>query len=170
MKRFSIGVAVLIALVGCKFDKRETKIQYMPDMVDAPSIKSQQDYLDPPEGSVAWNAEIYPRSVEEAELILRNPNEQLQDQTKVLARGKKLFGTYCTPCHGTNAEGDGTVVPKVPMPPNLLADFYRQKGDGFYFYKITFGSAIMPSYGHATWPAERWDIVSYVRDLQGRGR
>ena len=168
MKRFCIGFTVLLLTVGCKFDKRDTKIQYMPDMADAPTIKPQQDYLDPPEGSVAWNAEIYPRSVEEAELILRNPNRQLQDPSVAVKRGKKLFDVYCTPCHGFGGEGDGAVVPKVPAPPNLIADYYREKSDGFYFYKITFGSAIMPAYGYATWPAERWDIVSYVRELQGR--
>ncbi|NBQ53831.1 MAG: cytochrome c [Proteobacteria bacterium] len=38
--------------------------------------------------------------------------------------------------------------------------------DGFYFHKMTFGGAIMPSYGHAISPQERWQIAHYIHELQ----
>ena len=145
-------------------DPNKTKVQYVPDMADAPTMKPQENFLEPPEGSVANNALIYPKTVEEAELKLKNP---LQNEPQIVALGEKIFNIYCIPCHGAAAKGDGSITDVYPKPPDITTAAYQAKGDGFFFYRITFGAVMMPGYGHATAPIERWAIVHYLRKLQG---
>lgn len=166
-------VMALVALLSAcsPSDPSVTKLQYVPDMADAPTVKTQRDYLDPPEGSVAMSAPLYPKTVEAAEKLLIMPKE-LSGSDKALADGKLMFETYCTVCHGADGKGQGTVVGPdlVAPPPDISGDFYAQKGDGFFFYRITFGGALMPGYGHATTPSERWTIIRYLRTLQKGGK
>lgn len=139
------------------------KVQYVPDMADAPTMKPQENYLEPPEGAVAMSAVLYPKTVEEAEANLKNP---LPNDPQVLALGEKMFNTYCIPCHGAAAKGDGSITDLYPRPPDITADIYKKRADGFFFYRITFGANIMPGYGHSIAAHERWAIVHYLRKLQ----
>jgi len=145
-------------------DSSQPKVQYVPDMADAPTMKAQENYLDPPEGAVATTAILYPKTVEEAEANLKNP---LPNEPQVVALGEKTFNTYCIPCHGAAAKGDGSITDVYPRPPDLTSEAYQKRADGFFFYRITFGANIMPGYGHATMPHERWATVHYLRKLQG---
>jgi mono/diheme cytochrome c family protein len=157
------GVTGAIAkLIGG--DPTQTKVQYVPDMADSPTMKPQESFLEPPEGAVASNAVLYPKTIEEAEANLKNP---LPNDQQVVALGEKMFNTYCIPCHGAAAKGDGSITDVYPKPPDITTEMYQKKGDGFFFYRITFGANIMPGYGHATAPHERWAIVHYLRKLQG---
>lgn len=145
-------------------DSSQTKVQYVPDMADSPTLKPQENFLEPPEGSVATTAMLYPKTVEEAEASLKNP---LPAEPQVLALGEKTFNTFCIPCHGAAAKGDGSITDIYPKPPDITSEAYQKRGDGFFFYRITFGANIMPGYGHATMPHERWATVHYLRKLQG---
>jgi mono/diheme cytochrome c family protein len=145
-------------------DSSQPKVQYVPDMADAPTMKPQENYLEPPEGAVSMSAVLYPKTVEEAEANLKNP---LPNDPQVLALGEKMFNTYCIPCHGAAAKGDGSITDLYPQPPDLTTELYQKRADGFFFYRITFGANIMPGYGHATVPHERWAVVHYLRKLQG---
>lgn len=160
----SCSAALLVAGFATSCDRSQPKIQYVPDMADAPLLKAQRSFIEPPEHSVATNAVLYPKTVEEAEATLKNP---LPQDDRVLMLGERMFNTYCVPCHGAAAKGDGLVTDVYPKPPDITAEMYQKKGDGFFFYRITFGGNIMPGYGHATQPHERWAIVHYLRKLQG---
>ncbi len=144
-------------------DSSQPKVQYVPDMADAPTMKPQENYLEPPEGSVPSGALNYPKTAEEAEVSMKNP---LPNDPQVVALGEKMYNTYCIPCHGAAAKGDGPITDLYPRPPDLTTDIYQKRGDGFYFHRITFGANIMPGYGHATEPYERWAVVYYLRKLQ----
>ena len=156
----------LFGLSSCEDDTNLTKLQMMPDMVDCPTSKTGRSIINPPEFSVAYNAMIYPKTLEEAEKLLMNPFENSSFMDEHVKKGKKLYGKFCSHCHGDGALGDGPVTKKFPRPPSLLSDDYVKRADGFYFYRITFGSELMPSQGHALDPSERWQIVMYLRDLQ----
>jgi mono/diheme cytochrome c family protein len=145
-------------------DSSQPKVQYVPDMADAPTLKPQENFLEPPEGSVATNAILYPSSVEDAEKNLKNP---LPADPQILELGQRTYDTFCIPCHGASAKGDGSITDIYPRPPDITAEAYQKRGDGFFFYRITFGGNIMPAYGHATMPNERWAVVHYLRKLQG---
>ena len=90
-----IPLVVLVALSGaCRFNDQQTKLQYMPDMADAPTVKSQESYLDSPEGAVAMEDEIYPETAEEAEASMTMPASFAQDSER-FAKGEKLWMTFC---------------------------------------------------------------------------
>ncbi len=160
---------VLLLLLGaCTQDGNQTKLQYMPDMADAPTVKPQLDYLEPPVGAVARDAILYPPTVEEAEKILQNPLGQVSPESPHFLNGKRLYEIQCTPCHGSSLKGDGSVTDMFPRPPDLTSGAYADRKPGFFFYRITFGSAIMPGYGHALDPKEIWEITSYVTSLTSK--
>ncbi len=164
----SILLGGLFALSACKEGPNVTKVQYMPDMADAPTVKAQENILNPPEHSVTINAILYPETYEQAEAELRNPfGEGPQVSDEVKAKGKKLFETYCVVCHGADGKGKGTLGDAYPIPvPDITRPELHGKKDGFFFLRISKGGELMPSYGYATSPHERWWIASYIRELQ----
>ncbi|MBP6217053.1 MAG: cytochrome c [Oligoflexales bacterium] len=148
----------------CSCDPSETNWQYMPDMVDGPMAKAQRTYINPPEGSIARNAILYPKTPEESELVMHSPySGHVPDET-VLEEGRHLFQTFCAVCHGSDAKGAGHLADKFPPAPDLTGEVYQKRGDGFFFHRITFGSVIMPSYGHAISLHERWKLIAYLRE------
>jgi mono/diheme cytochrome c family protein len=162
-----LNIALMASvLVSAACDKTKTKIQYMPDMADGPTVKAQESFLNPPEHSVAMNAILYPEKIEEAEQLLRNPHPNSEE---VIAKGKVLYDTFCIPCHGATGKRDGSISDKFPGMPDITEKLFADRQDGFYFYRITFGMGRMPGYGHAISPAERWYIIHYLRTLQKAG-
>lgn len=162
-----LGAVVALA-VGCSKDPNQTKLTYMPDMADGPVAKPQREFLNPPEGSVAMNAILYPKDPDEAGLKLENPLSQVADKTVLRRQGKELYMQVCVACHGPQAKGDGSIIQgtNFPPPPDITSAVYRAKPDGFIFHRITFGSAIMPPQHDKLDPMERWKVVLYLRELQ----
>jgi len=84
--------------------------------------------------------------------------------------GQRLFQVNCSPCHGAYKDGEHTpgAVSNVMPGVNLSLDMYKVKPDGHFFGYIHFGGmAIMPAYGWKLSTTEHWDIVNYVRHIQG---
>ena len=160
-------VLIVLFILSCKRDGNLTKLQYAPDMADSPTVKSQQEYLDPPEGSVSYNAVFYPKTAKESEALLSSPFAQSRQKAKHLAQGEWLWKQFCITCHGKDAKGVGDIVDVYPRAPDLTLEQYKKRKDGFFFHRITFGNAVMPGYGYATEVDERWKIVLYLRKLQG---
>ena len=90
--------------------------------------------------------------------------------TKSVELGGRLFGIYCTPCHGYQGKGDGLVGQKLVLQPfDLTSDAVKQLTDGFIWGYMTFGGAIMPSYANDLSPMERWNVINYVRKVLQQG-
>lgn len=158
-----LGCMLAISACGPK-NTSKTKLQYMPDMADSPTVKAQENMLNPPDNSVAYNSILYPESFEVAEKEFQNP---LTPNEKDLAEGKDLFNTYCAVCHGQDGLGTGSMGTSYPIkPPDITRPDLAVRGDGFFFMKISKGGPVMPMYGHSTSPMERWKIVLYLRTLQ----
>jgi len=154
-------------LVSCDRNRdgysSSTKLQYVPDMADTPVSKTQRTYLDPPAGSVATGAILYPETAVESEELLENP---FPGSDYVIAKGRHLWGIFCVTCHGADAGGDHSLGDTYPRPPDLRHSAFQDRGDGYFFHVITFGNVIMPGYGHAISSVERWQIIHYLRQLQ----
>jgi len=85
-----------------------------------------------------------------------------------LQRGQILYNSYCIVCHGPAGHSDGTVVPKFVPPPDITQPTTQQRSDGYIYAMIKQGRGIMPKYGDKIRDAtDRWDVVNYVRKLQG---
>jgi len=122
------------------------------------------------EGSVPRGAEARYVGTKEDAVNLKNP---VPASPASVASGERLFHSNCSPCHGRYIEGKyiaGAVSKYVPGP-NLQAEFYKTKSDGHFFQFIHFGGmAIMPAYGYKFSINEHWDIVNYIRHIQGVGK
>ncbi len=100
-----------------------------------------------------------------AGLGLTNPRPASAES---LASGKALFQIYCTACHGPSGRGDGPVVGRGMPSSDLHTARITSQKDGYVYATIRSGGIIMPGYGHALSITERWDIVNYLRHLQGQ--
>ena len=158
--------ALLLLVPACTDDPNQTKLQYMPDMADQPTVKAQESYIDPPPDSVTQQDVYIPETAEQAEVELQNPLKGLAQEEAFREEGKQLFETFCAVCHGHKAQGDGTIVDVFVKPPDLTQDVYKKRKDGFFYHRITKGTAIMPPYGYAIYPHNRWKVVLYLRALQ----
>lgn len=99
---------------------------------------------------------------------------------QVMARGHQRFVIYCSPCHGRDAYGNGTVNRYVTQlraegnanagtwipPANLHDPKIVKLPDGEIYNIISNGFAAMAGYKDQIPTADRWDIVAYVRALQ----
>ena len=165
--RVGLTLALLgLTALGCRMNDQQTKLQYMPDMADNPINKTQKDYLDPPAGAIPRHAVLVPTDQQEAIEVMENP---LDEQAMHLEKGKELWNNFCIACHGPQGKGKHKLGPNFPVAPDLTAAVYQERKDSFYFHVITYGGAIMPAYGYAIYPKERWQIVRYIRELQKAG-
>jgi len=85
----------------------------------------------------------------------------------LLTRGQQRFTIYCSVCHGTLGDGNGTIVERgFTQPPTYHSDRLRQAPVGYLFNVATHGFGSMPSYGSQIPQRDRWAIVAYIRALQ----
>lgn len=83
-----------------------------------------------------------------------------------LLNGRKYYSINCAVCHGDGGMGDGPAT-KYGMPGiNLTTDVTRARTDGYIFGIIRNGRGLMPPYNRIEEP-DRWDVVNYLRALQG---
>ena len=76
-----------------------------------------------------------------------------------------------TACRVTaaTATGDGPVAfLMIVPPPDLTFAQPAERSDGYLYATIRNGGVVMPAYGDAMSAAERWEVVLYLRQLQGR--
>ena len=107
----------------------------------------------------------------------RNMVNPVSADEKSVATGGRLFGIYCTPCHGKSGTGDGLVGAKLIMKPWDLTSGSemhswnpKEYPDGYIFGYMTIGGAVMPSYANDLSATERWHVVNYVRKVLQNGR
>jgi mono/diheme cytochrome c family protein len=91
-----------------------------------------------------------------------------------IARGQRLYQTYCTMCHGADGKGTGPVAKGLPHPPaDLTHHFHRAPGDGdaYLFWRVSEGGQVepfkasqsaMPAYKTVLSEDQRWDVLAYV--------
>jgi len=86
---------------------------------------------------------------------------------QVLERGRQRFDIFCSPCHGRTGEGDGMVVRRgLKQPPSYHIDRLRMAPVGYFFYIMSNGFGVMPSYAAQVPVEDRWAIAAYIRALQ----
>ena len=83
------------------------------------------------------------------------------------ARGRKIYSTFCLPCHGAVGNGDGPVAMHgFPPPPPLTAESSMLMSDGQMFHVLTFGQKNMPGYAAQISTEDRWKAILHVRSIQ----
>ena len=160
------------------------------------SMRSQESFdpyentLQPPEGAVPFAAGNFPAERGQVALgqtegvaipapvtpgdlltrpeILASIVNPVPADAESLARGEEVFQRACAVCHGVAGAGDGTVVAAGMLAMPLTSDQARAHSDGYLYSIIRVGRGLMPAYGHQITHFDRWDVVNYVRQLQGQ--
>lgn len=137
------------------------------DMWKQPSIKPYRMPLRYPEFSVATDGtRLEPLPREEFEKITQNPK---RPTAASLENGQRLFNTFCAACHGMDGKGNGPVIERGFYPMDLTSVGVKGRTDGYIYAYIRYGGKVMmPSYRENVSSEEAWDIVNYVRKLQGK--
>ena len=84
-----------------------------------------------------------------------------------LENGRKYFTINCAVCHGLDGKGTGTAVKYGMAAIDITGATTQGRTDGYIFGMIRNGRGLMPTYNRIE-EMDRWDVVNYVRALQGR--
>ncbi len=173
--RIAASAIVLCLVAACSSTK--PRYEYAPNMVDSlayesfspnPVTRDGKTMMAPAPGTIARGAKPFRYGVGPGEALragreLVNPVEKTE---AALARGQKVFGIFCTPCHGTRGLGDGPMIPSFSKPPSLLGEEARSLPDGQIFHIISRGQNKMGSHATQITPEDRWKVIHFVRSLQ----
>jgi mono/diheme cytochrome c family protein len=96
---------------------------------------------------------------------LKNPFQPTEENR---ARGQQVFNNYCSTCHGATGAGDGPLIPKYPNPPAYNTGKSKALADGNMFHVVTLGRNNMPSHAAQVSFDDRWKVILYIRELQGK--
>lgn len=191
----SLALTGLVALTaaGCSpLDSAMVSI-FGRSMRVQPSLKPYENPQLAPEGSVPFAAGNYapagewnlgqpqgdagvPAPFTQAALNLANPDpavlglvNPIAPSAASLARGEQMYLRVCAPCHGEAGDGQGYIVQSgaYPLVFPLTAPNVVGYADGYIYGMIRVGRGLMPAYGHQVTHQDRWNIVNYVRQLQG---
>ncbi len=176
MLRRAATVALVLGVGGCE--------SWITDMVQQPSVGTwQQVSADStiasrgmPQGSVpvtgvtvaAWEVSYSPMPQTIDSLAgVRNP---VAADARSLENGHKLFRINCAVCHGELGDANGPMRrlnPGYGFAPSLLTPLTVGRTDGYIWGMMRNGRGLMGSFNRIP-ERERWDVVNYIRGLQGR--
>jgi mono/diheme cytochrome c family protein len=162
--------ASLLVLPGCS---------WFTDFKDQPKVEpweSTSPLVAPrgqPQGSVPTTGQMVPEwavsyrpfpQVVDSMSGLANP---VPADDRSLVNGRKYYAINCAVCHGDTGAGDGPAVRYGMVPISLVTPVTQGRTDGYIFGMIRNGRGSMPNYVRIE-EMDRWDVVNYVRGLQGR--
>lgn len=129
----------------------------------------------PPEGTLAiGKVQSTTEMTLAATEALPNPK---QATLASLDNGKKQYDIFCAPCHGLTGLADGPIsgppwgkgpfLGILPVAGPIGSQIVKNLSDGHIYTAISQGIRRMPAYRRIP-PGDRWDIVNYVRYLNGQ--
>jgi mono/diheme cytochrome c family protein/Cu/Ag efflux protein CusF len=89
---------------------------------------------------------------------------------KVVSAGQILYSQRCAACHGMNGKADTEIAKALDIrPADLTAAKARKRTDGDIWWVVTHGieASRMPAMRERIDEDERWQIVLFVRAIQG---
>lgn len=179
-KKLVLPVFAALTFAGCSSEDK-MNVEIVQDMMKTPALKPQS-YDEgapnhsamriPPENTVpvGFVPYKYGTNVELASKELKNPFAGVETP-EVLSVGVKYYETNCAVCHGHKGEGGEAAHSTVSglmalKPPSLLSDKVRTMTDGHLYHIITMGQGVMGPYASHISQANRWQVVTYIRQLQ----
>jgi mono/diheme cytochrome c family protein len=166
----------------------------MPDMYRSPAIEAYVDYGEirdtlrddlnltisarkPVNGTVPMTENIMndmpyliPNTFDGYQLageVLKSPFPQNE---QIIEEGKKIYSDFCVQCHGADGQGDGPVVVKGGHPaPQAYNGPLKDLPEGKMFHTLTYGKGAMGSHAAQLTKIERWQVISFVKELQKLG-
>ena len=88
-----------------------------------------------------------------------------------LRRGQMVYAAQCESCHGASGMGEGPAGQALDPAPAPIAHTSQMLSDGYLFWRISEGghsfATAMPAWGEALSQQARWDLINYMRSLEG---
>jgi mono/diheme cytochrome c family protein len=194
MKKLSVISFVLflvvVAAISCSDVKRNRGKAYMPDMQDSrayetysasPIFRDGQTNREPVAGTIK-RGEIFTFHLAMdkagdtanyfASKTVLNPLPTLSAVD--LKEAERLYLINCGICHGTKLDGNGPLWkdgdgPFPSKPATLVGDArYENMPEGQMFYSLTYGKNLMGSYASQLDAKQRWMVISYIKNKQGK--
>lgn len=179
----ALTTLVLLALNWyLRVDPTRRNLEVLPDMAHSiaydsysanPNFRDHKTLREPVPGTIirGYMPLHYTAAKEDAVRAGIELVSDVRGNRNALARGAIVYATYCETCHGPAGKGDGIVAKRgFPAPPSMLAPRAMGLKDGQIFHIITYGQANMPSYASQIERADRWNVIEYIRKLQGARR
>ena len=187
----AIAIIAIIALSSCGNERSPGRV-YMPDMAYSRTYEAY-DLLDSTKftsnildkgGKIFFNAQTVPGTIkrgDEFPYTLPNDSKGYKMSAAVLnpvttispaemAEAGRLYNINCAVCHGEKGKANGPMSGKVGGIVDLTQDQFKAMADGTMFHSITYGKNNMGSYASQLTRKQRWEIIKYVRTLQGGGK
>jgi mono/diheme cytochrome c family protein len=195
--RATLALGLALALSGCIPMDDAMQAIFGRSMRSQPSFDPYENPLMPPEGAVSFASGNHPGAPGQVNIgqpqgspedvptlspaIMAQsmaPGGPVNDMVnpvpadaESLARGQVVYDRMCAICHGP--QGNPAQAPILPKLPAMVAFPLASGGatlrsDGYIYGMITVGRGIMPAYGHQVAHYDRWHVVNYIRQLQGR--
>ncbi len=177
------GLLILAAVLGlssCHIDKSKPNFELIQDMMESPTIKAQEYDAGspnnagarvPPEGTQPRGFTPY-AFANDLEGAKNNPNPLKGDFSEdTLKIGQKYYTIHCQICHGAKGEGGEkmSVAEKMALkPPAVVSDKIKAWTDGQLYHVITMGQGVMGAYASHIPQDYRWQVVQYIRHLEGK--
>ena len=165
-----LALIAIFSMIGCSWFtdfKQQPKIDPWESAADSVPPRANPQNSVPIYGSVAPGY-AYDRAptigAVEAMSSITNPTPS---DARSLDNGRKNYQINCAVCHGPLGHGDGPAVKYGMVGINITMDLTKNRSDGYIFGMIRNGRGLMPPYNRIEEP-DRWDVVNYVRALQGR--
>jgi len=129
-----------------------------------------------PQGSVpvtgvtvaAWEVS-YSQLPNTIDSLARVPNPVAAD-ARSLENGHRLYSVNCAVCHGDAGDANGNMRqlnPNYGFAPPINGAATAARTDGYIWGMMRNGRGLMSSFNRIP-EQERWDVVNYIRGLQGR--
>jgi mono/diheme cytochrome c family protein len=178
LSRLALAALLPLTLGGCdwftdfknqpKIEPWEPLSQEEGDTLRAP--RGQPQYSVPVTGTfvagyqISYNA--LPNVIDSIAAVAVNPTAP---SPASLLNGRKYYQINCAVCHGDTGAGNGpTTQQGYGMPAiSIVTDLTKGRSDGYIYGMLRNGRGLMPTYNRIE-EMDRWDVVNYVRALQGR--
>ncbi len=163
--KYLFGLVLLIILAAGGLMGGVLALRWTQNMTETVKVVPGERVFAMPAGTLPrTGGELTPpREARDAATKRQNP---IKAAPASIAHGQALFAIYCAPCHGPGGKGDGPVSPKFIPPPDIThPSIQKARTDGYLQHVIGTGGAVMPAYGEALSPEERWDVVNYLRSI-----
>ncbi|MHB8259244.1 MAG: c-type cytochrome [Bacteroidia bacterium] len=149
---FLIGTTVLVVIVAMAF-------AFTPMKQDEKKKEKKEEKKEEKKQEQATAAWVAPESAN----ALKNPEK---DNAAATAKGKSLYNSMCSSCHGKEGKGDGGAGAALkPKPADHTSAKVQAESDGSLYWKITEGRNGMLSYKKTLKDEQRWQLVNYIRVL-----
>lgn len=165
------ALTLLLGIVGCEwftdFKRQPSIVTWESWRTDSLFVRGSPQWSVPTTGTEAPAFAVsYSQLPSTLDSLAGIANPVPASETS-LANGRKYYSINCAVCHGDRGDGTGPAT-RFGFPGiSLLLDVAKNRSDGYIFAMIRNGRGLMPSYNRIE-ERDRWDVVNYVRALQGK--